>query len=148
MSVAANLGYVGSTYGIDGNTVATLQARMASALAIKDTDNTKDVAIIAIGRNDSVWDSTAITNYTDIINQLLAKYLTVICRGVLPEGANLWPVQNGGISALVTSLANARVKWLDTSTWTGIATADGVHPTDAGYVQIKNYELPVLPALL
>lgn len=148
MSVAANLGYVGSTYGVDGNTVAALQARMASALLIKDTDVSKDVAIIAIGRNDAVWDAAAISNYTDIINQLLVKYKTIICRGVLPEGANLWPTQNNGISALVTSLANARVKWLDTSAWSGIATADGVHPTDAGYVTIRGYAVAAYPALL
>jgi lysophospholipase L1-like esterase len=148
MQVGAMLGRVGSTYGIDGNTIATLQARMSAALLVKDTDNTKDVAIIAIGRNDTLWDATAITNYTDIINQLLVKYKTIICRGVLPEGANIWPTVNNGISALVTSIGNANVKWMPTSAWTGIATADGTHPTDAGYVQIRNYELADLPALL
>jgi lysophospholipase L1-like esterase len=147
MSVASVLGMVGSTYGIGGETIAGLAGRMANNVTGK-TASASDVCIIAIGRNDTVWDATAITNYTAIISAALAKYGRVLCRGVLPEGANLFPTVNNGISALVTSIANANVVFVNTSSWSGIATADGVHPTAAGYVTVRGYAAAAYASLV
>lgn len=137
--IAAFFGYTPGSYGVSGNTTAQLQARLATILAAK-TVASGDAAIIAIGRNDTVFDATWETNYTDIINQLLTKgYGKVLCRGVLPEGANLWPTANTAIQGRVTAAANPNVFWIDPSGWSGIATSDGTHPTDAGYLQMVEY---------
>lgn len=139
MHIAAHFGYVGSTTAVSGHTTANLQSNLSAWLA-GYTVSSSDVAVVAIGRNDSVFDATWETNYTDIINQLLTKgFGKVLCRGVLPEGSNLFPVTNAAIQARVTAASNPNVVFIDTSTWSGIETHDAVHPTQAGYHQITEY---------
>ena len=147
--VAHALGYVGGNYGVSGNTVANLYARMPTILAEKSV-TASDVAVLAIGRNDisASWDATRISNYTSMVSSLLtAGYGKVICRGILPEGAQTWTSQNGSIQSIVTGFADSRVVFCDTSSWSGIATSDGTHPTDAGYVTVANYAQPAYVAL-
>lgn len=147
MTVAAVLGCVGSTFGISGETVPQLNARLDALLA-GITVNAGDIAIIAEGRNNAVgsWDSTLMGHYDSIIGKLLAKgYRRVLCRGIIGSAAptTYFPLENASIQSVVTARADARVRFVDTSAWqvtsfgsnggVGIQLADNVHPTAAGY---------------
>ncbi|AHX01171.1 putative glycosyl hydrolase [Nitrincola phage 1M3-16] len=150
MRAAARLGYAGSTSGVSGNTIADLLTRLPAALAQRIPDDQADVAVLAIGRNDvgSAWDQTKKDNYLAIINLLLAEYKTVLCRGVLPEGSETWPSQNGDIEQIVTALDDPNVIFIDTSEWAGIDTLDGVHPSETGFAQIADYAIPAYADVL
>lgn len=152
--VAAALGYMGGNYGLAGETVSGLNTRATTILANKtgrSAVGANDVAVIAIGRNNTggAFSAPVIADYQALVNKLLtAGYRRVICRGILPEGANLWPAENGSISSIVTGFADPRVKYCDPSSWSGIATGDGTHPTDAGYVTLAGYAVAAYPALI
>lgn len=141
MAVAAALGYVGSTYGINGDTVAILKARIDACLAGKDNDNTKDVAVLAIGRNGAGTGLAAdftvgiIADMDYILSALLVKYSKVLVRGVMPESGNTFAGYNGAMATWVATKDTARVKYIDVSDMdpATVARADGVHPTDGGY---------------
>lgn len=154
MRVAAALGYLGGNFGVAGNTVANLVLRVPQIISSKigaSAIGANDVAILAIGRNDVIgtWDATRISNYQTMVNDLLtAGYRRVLCRGILPEGANTWPAENASIQGIVTGFADPRVKFVDTSSWSGIQTSDVVHPNDAGYTTMAAYALAAYPALI
>lgn len=141
--VAAAMGFTGGSSGVSGNTIAMLESRMDAVLAAREVTS-NDVAIIAIGRNDgtAAWDSAKLASYTNIINKLLAKgYGKVLCRGVMNDTAN-FTTANASMQSVVTALANTNVIFIDTSTWTGYATSDGVHPNDAGYATLATFAEP------
>lgn len=149
-AVGAALGRMGGNFGISGWTIAELAASIATPLSHK-TVNSNDVAVLAIGRNDTggAFDATKISNYQSIVTALLtAGYGRVICRGILPETSSTWPTENGSIASIVTGFADARVVFCDTSSWSGIARSDGTHPTDAGYVTMRGYATPAYAALI
>lgn len=140
MRVAAAMGFIGSTSGVAGQTVAECSAFMDTVLPGRVITG-DDVAVLAIGRNDvSGLDQT---EYESCINKLVAAgYGTILCRGILPEGAETWVTPNGVIQAAIAAVDNPNVLFIDTSSWAGIETADGVHPTPTGYVTIAGYAQP------
>lgn len=147
LGIAAALGRVGLTLGISGLTTEQLNTVMDSYLASLTVAST-DVAIIAIGRNDSTFTTAIQTAYTSMINKLLTKgYGKVLCRGVNKDGngVNAGGAYNPGLSSLVASINNPNVKYIDPSnlpTYTTHAN-DSVHPDAAGYTVLRNYYLPL-----
>ncbi|MEO0870822.1 MAG: SGNH/GDSL hydrolase family protein [Pseudomonadota bacterium] len=149
--VASALGRVGTNFGIGGDTTAKLLARVPSILAEK-TVTSSDVAIIAIGRNDSPgnpMDAQNVTDYETIVTALLnAGYGRVICRGVLENETNDFSPYNADIQSIVTGYADARVVFCDVSGWTDVTYVDGTHPDSAGYATMATYAISDYPALI
>lgn len=144
MRTASALSMTGSTYGISGTTVSALAANLPGFLSGRVIDSTNDVAVIAIGRNDASISGASmtaqqVTDYTSCCNQLKAKYGKVICRGMLPESTYNWSGWASSINSIITSIGNANIKAAVTTGWTGFATAEGTHPTDAGYITLAGY---------
>ena len=138
--VGAALGYTGAAYGISGYTTAQLATSIASWMSAKVSDPTNDVCVIAIGRNDvPTWSAAIATNYTTILNAVLPYYKKVLCRGVWPDSSGPYTAYNSGMQSFIAGFGNAKVVYIDPTTWTGITTADGTHPTDAGYVTLAGY---------
>lgn len=145
LGVAAALGFAGETYGLSGQTIATLATNIGIILAALPPAGPLDVAVLSIGRNDLAggMDSTEQADYNSIVDDLVAHgYGRVLCRGVLPEGATVYTAFNSTIESLVTSRADPKVVYINTNTWAGIATGDGVHPTIAGYATIRAFAIP------
>jgi lysophospholipase L1-like esterase len=145
MSVAAKLGFVGSTNGISGQTVGGGKAMIDSCLAGRVV-GPNDVAILSLGGNsaESGIDSTEQADYGACIDKLLAKgYGKVLCRGIFPiadtNTNNIAIAANATLKSVMDAKANPKLIWIDTSTWTGYETIDGVHPTAAGYVTLAGY---------
>lgn len=136
MRAAAALGMVGSTYGISGQTSAQLATRMASQVALTNSNVASDIAVLAIGRNDGGVFSSS--DFDTMATALLVGYAKILVRGVLDTGTS-YAAFNASMSAWVTGKADARIVYIDPAAWTGIATAEGTHPTDAGYVTLANY---------
>ena len=155
MSVAAKMGFVGSTNGISGQTIAGCKAMLDAVLAGRTVGST-DVAILAIGGNSVGGDGINATeqdDYNACIDKLLTKgYTKVFCRGILPladsASNDLVIAANVTLKAVMDARADSRLVWVDTSTWTGYATQDGVHPTAAGYVTLAGYAYTAYTALL
>lgn len=145
--VAAALGFVGANIGVSGWTSAQLAANIAAMSATWGGNVAQDVAVIAIGRNDTGAFSTHQANFVAIKDQLLTLYKTVLVRGVLETGTS-FTTFNADMSAWVTSLADADVIYIDPESWTGISTLDGVHPDPAGYATIAAYAKPAYQAAL
>lgn len=140
--LAAAFGYNGLTLGVPGETTVELDTRLTTDIPkLTATFNTGDVIVVATGRNDGAWTPTIASAYSSIISKLRAVYGTVICRGVLPDGVNDFSSENTGISDAVTAAADANVIYINVDSWSGIATADGTHPTDAGYDTIEGYAI-------
>jgi lysophospholipase L1-like esterase len=140
MPVAMHFGRIGTTYGISGETVAGLKARLPALLAnISPTVN--DVAVLAAGRNNVgvAWTPEVEDDYSSCIDQLIAVYGKVICRGIIPGGSILPPqttiytTENAGIAGIVAAKANPNIVYVDPNGWTDLITYDNIHPTDAGY---------------
>lgn len=145
LGVAAALGFAGSTYGKSGLTIAGLATDIGTLLGALPAAGSLDMAVLAIGRNDLVdgMDSTEQSDYNAIVDALIAKgYGRVLCRGVLPESGGPFAAFNATMESLVTARADPKVVYINTNTWAGIATGDGVHPTIAGYATIRGYAIP------
>lgn len=158
MLVAASMGYVATTVGIGGQTIAELEAAMDTYLTAFNSVTSDDVAILAIGRNNIVnaprIDATVKASYDNIIDKLVAKgYGKVICRGVLPNAGHTdtWDDadQNPALEDVVDTIANPAVVFLDVSTCP-VYTADGpgTHPNTAGYATIAAYVEPLYRTIL
>lgn len=152
MAVAAALGFVGSTNGVNGQTVTGGKAMIDAALALK-TVTSNDIAILALGGNSASGgiDVTEQADYGSCIDKLLAKgYGKVLCRGILPNAPaqSLVNAANVILKAVMDAKADARLIWVDPTTWTGYETLDNTHPTEAGYVTIAGYALPAYTTLL
>lgn len=144
MEVAARLGFVGSTNGWGAITTAQC-AELISRVVPNRVINPDDVAVLAIGRGDNA----PVNDYIDCIELLLdAGYGHVICRGVLPEGANLFPVANANIQTAVDTVDDPKVVFLDTSLWSGIERVDSVTPTFNGYRTLANYATPAYAQII
>lgn len=144
LGVAAALGFAGASYGISGQTIAQLKTNIVTQLAALPAAGPLDVAVLAIGRNDLTgdMDATEQSDYAAIIDLLVAKgYGRVLCRGVLPD-SQVWTAFNNGISSVVTAKADPKVVYVNTNSWSGIATGDGTHPTIAGYATVRGYAIP------
>lgn len=143
--VAIDIGAVTAKYGVGGQTTSELTLVVPSYFA---ESKIPDYVLLAIGRND-VGNANLQTDYTACIQAFLDEGCTnIICRGILPEGANTWGTENAAIQAAIASFSDPNIVFMDTVTWTGIETHDTVHPTPTGYEQIAAYEGPVLLALI
>jgi lysophospholipase L1-like esterase len=132
-------------WGVGGLTISGLTANIPGYFL---RSKIPDFALLAIGRND-IGSPTIQADYTACIQALLNAGCTkIVCRGVLREGAQVWGPANADIQAAVASFSSSNIVFMDTSTWAGIVTSDGVHPTNAGYVTIAGYETPVLQAII
>ena len=150
-TVAAALGMIGCNIGKGGQTVEGLYADLSTILAYLTTDNTQDVAVLTIGRNNTGagWTSTTNTDYAAIITALLARYKKVICRGLINDGSVAgapnyfttapWTTENGYIQTLVANAANANVTYVDPTAWTDVQTVEGTHPTNTGYATLVGH---------
>lgn len=152
MRVAASMGYVGSTNGISGLTIEGCKTMLDLVLPMK-TVTSDDVAILAIGGNNigTGIGSSQQADYGLLIDKLLAKgYGKILCRGILPaaDGSNNWATQNGLLHDAMTAKANAKLVWIETSTWLGYETLDGAHPTVSGYTTIAGYAAPAYASAL
>jgi hypothetical protein len=154
MSVAAKLGFVGSTNGVSGLTITAAKAIFDNVLPNRVVAST-DIGIIALGGNNANTGigPTERSDYQILINKLLTKgYGKVFCRGILPSadptGGPLITAANIQLKSVVDGMANANVIWIDTSTWTGWDSIDNAHPTAAGYVTIAGYAYPAYLPLI
>jgi len=143
--VARGIDRIATQFGVSGNTNAQILARLTGSILPNLVVGSGDVMVVDAGRNDgSSWSGAALQAYKDIISACLTKgYRGVICRNFWNSGYD-----NASVAAAVASFANPRVVLCDASGWTGIATSDGTHPTDAGYVTISNYCLAAYPPLI
>lgn len=152
MRVAAAMGFVGSTNGVNGQTITGLKAQLDNVLPLR-TVSSSDVAILAIGGN-SAGDGIDLTEQVDYalcIDKLLAKgYGKVMCRGILPNAPaqSLVNAANVILKAVMDAKADARLIWVDPTTWTGYETLDNTHPTEVGYTTIAGYATPAYTTLL
>ena len=143
--VGARLGYTGVAIGKAGYTVANLNTDLPGWLERKIVTSA-DVAIIAIGQNNGVPDTSV---YNAIIDKLLAKgYGKVICRGVIPVQSGNSTAINATIEDIVNGRADPKVKYLNVNSWTSISRPDTIHPDVNGYNQIVDLSVAALPALL
>lgn len=154
MSVAAKLGFVGSTNGVSGLTITAAKTIFDNVLPNRVVTSS-DIGIIALGGNNAQAGigTTEKADYQILINKLLTKgYGKVFCRGILPSAdptANpLIIAANTQLKSVVDGMANANVIWIDTSTWTGWDTQDNAHPTAAGYITIAGYAYPAYLPLI
>jgi len=152
MSVAAVFGFVGTTIGVNGQTIAGCKTMMDNSLPLLTVAST-DVAILAIGGNSASGgiDATKKADYLACINKLKAKgYGKILCRGILPtpDGSDTRAIYNVELQSVVTTLADPNVIWIDTSTWIGYDTQDNTHPTAEGYRTLAGYAQPAYSAAL
>lgn len=152
MRVAAALGFVGSTNGISGQTVAGGKTMLDNVLPLRTVTN-NDVAILALGGNNASdgIDSTEQADYGLCIDKLLAKgYGKVICRGILPNSLaqSLVDAANVILKGVMDGKADPRLVWVDPTSWTGWTTQDGTHPDSAGYVTIAGFAIPAYTVAL
>lgn len=145
---AVGLGRIGCNFGISGNTIVNLKARVDSILANVEVTSF-DVALLSIGRNnsDAPLDATEIADYQYIVSALRTKgYGRIICRGVLYEGGV--SVVNSDISAIVTGFADAKIKYYNVDSYTALSKHDGVHLDATGMGQLSAFQIADLPALI
>lgn len=149
---AARNGYLFNNLAWDGRTIATLESTLTTVLAPL-TVTSADVAVVDIGRNDGTGALSGgnQTSLTNVINALLTKgYGTVLVLGQMvqtsydPDAGGL----NGSISSLVSGLGNPAVIFVSRSAYTGVATSDGTHPTDAGYVTMDGFNVTSIDPLI
>jgi lysophospholipase L1-like esterase len=152
MLAASALGFVGSTNGINGLTIAGCKTMLDTVLPLR-TITSDDVAILAIGGNsagDGI-DATDEADYGLCIDKLLAKaYGKILCRGILPIASVQTQINaaNAALKAVMDAKANARLVWVDPTTWTGYTSQDGTHPDDDGYVHIADDATPAYATAL
>jgi hypothetical protein len=150
--VAAHFGYTGCSHGADGDTFATLDTRIVAATSSKSY-NANDACYVAIGRNDVYgnYNATGQTHFNSIITRLSGIYAKVVVRGLLPSYSGSsgevaeFTADNLTMGGWVTSLALSNVYYFDpiAAGWDGPSidrSGDTVHPKDAGYTTIVNYE--------
>lgn len=152
MRVAAAMGFVGSTNGISGATIAVCKAMLDTVLPGR-TVSASDVAILAIGGNSASdgIDSTEQADYAACIDKLLAKgYGKVLCRGILPNvpAQALVNAANVILKSVMDAKANPKLVWIDPTSWTGFETLDSTHPTANGYATLAAYAEPAYRAAL
>lgn len=144
--VAAHFNRLGGSFGYSGEKIAALKTRLTTLLpALSPTIN--DVAILAIGRNDigAGWTTAVEDDYSNCIDQLIAVYGKVICRGILPGGEHLPPqttvftAENTAIANIVSSKSNPNIIFIDTNSWLDFETTDGVHPNANGYATLREH---------
>lgn len=146
--IAPSIGYVPLTLGVPGWTVSDLDTNISTWLALLPVTS-NDVAVLTIGRNDTMgtWDAPRIAAYTSILNKLIAKgYGKILVRGILPNGnlSTTWAAENASIQGCITSVGDAKLIFVDTSTCPTYSSesGDNTHPTTAGYIVIADYLKP------
>lgn len=152
MQAAAALGYVGTTMGVSGLTIEGLLEKLDTWLPAITT-RAADVAIMAIGANNAGAGITPQNqaDYLSCINKLKAKFSGIIlCRGILPpnEDPSLADPANALLKSVVDTLADPRVRWVNTRTWSPWGTIDGAHPTAEGYRTLTAFAVPAYSAVL
>lgn len=140
---AAYFGRLGGSFGWSGEKTGGLKTRLPTLLpTLAPTVN--DVAILAIGRNDTGagWTAQVELDYANCIDQLIAVYGKVLCRGIIPEGnppAVPWSTENTTIAAIVAGKSNPNIIYINTDSWTDVQKADGTHPNEAGYATMREH---------
>lgn len=157
MQTAAGLGMTGSTYGIDSETIANVDARLTALLAIKAV-TADDVAILDVGRNDTGTASgTRQSGVVSCVTKLFNKgYGKVIVAGVLtetaPPAANTFAAINDDLVAAVatacTNLSTSNIVYCDRDAWWPINRPDGIHPDLTGYGQMRTFGIADYAALI
>lgn len=152
MRVAAQLEFVGSTIGINGQTIAGCKTMLDNTLPLL-TIGVDDVAILAIGGNSASdgIDATDQADYGLCIDKLLAKsYGKILCRGILPiaSAQSIIDTANAALKSVMDAKANSRLVWIDPVTWTGYESQDNTHPTAAGYATIAGFAAPAYASAL
>lgn len=152
MPVAASLGFIGTTNGISGLTIAGEKTLLDTVLPLR-TVTANDVAILAIGGNSATdgIDATDQADYGLCIDKLLAKgYGKILCRGILPIASAQGTIDaaNAALKSVMDGKANAKLVWINPVTWTGYETQDGTHPTINGYATLAGYAAPAYAAAL
>lgn len=152
MYVAAQLGFVGSTIGISGQTIAGCKTMLDNTLPLL-TVGVDDVAILAIGGNSASdgIDATDQADYGLCIDKLLAKsYGKILCRGILPIASVQGAIDtaNAAMKSVMDAKADPRLVWINPVTWTGYDSQDNTHPTAAGYMTLSGYAAPAYAAAL
>jgi hypothetical protein len=140
-NAAAYFGRLGQTYATSGWTVNDLLTNL-STFNLANLVEVGDIAIMAIGRNSLTinTDPSIQADYASTITGLLtAGYSRVLCRGILSESSNSFSAQNTAIETVVSDYDDPRVEFIDVSSWTGIDTQDGVHPSQTGYAEMVEY---------
>lgn len=150
MLTSARNGMVYDNYGVGGRTIAGLASRTAG-FAQYTTVDSRDIAIVDLGQNDGPEAMTAqeITDYNTILNGLVSiGYGRIICLGALNNSQDFTPF-NASLASLVVSRNDSiDVLYLDRSAYTNINRPDTVHPDDAGYIQVDNYNKKYLDPLI
>lgn len=143
---SAAVGFCGLPCGKGGAVAATLDTAMDSIYDGNGHFPVGDVAILAIGRNDTSGAAFR-ASYDSIIGKLLAAgWPKVLCRGITPDQAGTFLLTlDTDIQTVVTARANVNVIFISSATWTNIGTNEsppfsGTHPTDAGYITMAGYE--------
>jgi hypothetical protein len=134
-------GYFPGNFGVSGDTLALVEGRIATLLALL-TVTSSDVAVLDIGRNNgdtalTVGEQTSLTN---ILNALVGKgYGKVLVLGQLQLTGIAWTPDTNGLNGSISSLVSARADicvFVNRSTYdAGISTSgnDKTHPDVAGY---------------
>lgn len=139
------VGRVTGQFGVSGNTIANLETRMPAVLAAMDVDS-DDIALLDIGQNDGPGEALSTdeaTRYGNLISMLLAKgYGGVRCLAVYNGAGNNPAPINSSIQSLVSARNDSRVSYVARNGYVAatsggtIDAPDGLHPSDAGYLQM------------
>lgn len=147
---AARKGYQFSNFGVSGNTIQTLVARLDALFATVTVAST-DVAVIDIGRNDDQagFDAADTTDFASILNKVITKgYGKILVLAGLPDSSGYNPYGSGrqaeAMQSAVTATGNANVIYISRQSYSGVTFADGVHPTDAGYVTMDTLNVTAI----
>ena len=134
-------GFTGSKHaGVGGDTIPSVTARVAARL----TDY-PDIVTVMVGANECLAGAGSVpgsvqANYTTLINTIRTNWprTWIYCFGVLAQndvtGGPLVGACNTAIQAALTALADAKVTFVDTTSFPLSALGgDVVHPNCAGY---------------
>jgi hypothetical protein len=155
-SMAWRNGYLPTIMAKSGYTFVEMNAALPDVLLTVDVA-AGDVAVVSLGRNDSTaaMDTTRLAAYNGILDKLVAKgFGQIMCLGAMPDAGFLAAADPGQLNDSIETMVDARgagdnVVYVDRNNYTAITTVDGVHPNDAGYLEMAALDVvsfdPLLP---
>jgi lysophospholipase L1-like esterase len=138
--------YLIAQCGVTGDTSLDAAGRLPNYLAELPTP---DYILLATGRNDTLGvQATFEADYEDLCDAVVAAGHIAICRGQIPGTVTTTAVTN--VDAWIANVLTLFPTFLQllTAAYSTVATADGIHPTAAGYITLNSDEAPALAALL